>query len=73
MSIDDTMPCILFLLPDHYQGPFDGKQHNLGIRKQTGSGKLNREFGVLRATCVIFYDLIHMRLFIYLCFEVPFL
>lgn len=42
MSVDDTMLCIIFLLPDHYQGPFDGKQHNLGIRKQTGSGKLNQ-------------------------------
>ena len=29
-------------LSEHYQGPFDGKQHNLGISKQTGLGKLNR-------------------------------
>lgn len=49
------LTCILFILPDYYQGPFDGKQHNLSIRKQAGPGKLNQEFGVLTATCVVFY------------------
>ena len=38
------LTCILFLLPDNYQGPFDGKQHNLSIRKQARPGKLDQEF-----------------------------
>lgn len=44
-----TSACFLF--PDYYQGPFDGKQHNLSICKQAGPGKLNQR--IWSANCCL--------------------
>jgi hypothetical protein len=67
------LTCIPFLLPDYYQGPFDGKQHNLSICKQARPGKLDQEFRFLATTCVVFITVLaYLHATAYAFCEIPF-
>ncbi|XP_047056099.1 uncharacterized protein LOC124662287 [Lolium rigidum] len=45
VGVIESVPNAELKADNHYQGPFDGKQHNLNINKQTGLGYLTNEAG----------------------------